>query len=420
MDANRGRVRWRAVVASVVVCAVAAAGVLVVGDRHAAGATARAARGDDGSRPARLLRILSRLPAWLAPGAAGHVEGFAGADERLRLQTTGGSVLARTTSGPRGRFLFSFRAPEPGRYGLRVAGAARAASAGVLVVRPLVLDAVGDITFGEQVGAAVSVHGGAYPWTGVARALRAADVTVGNLETSVSTRGSAEIPKYAFRGPPQALPPMSRFAGFDVLTLANNHAPDYGPEALLDTLRYVRAAGIEPIGAGANELLARRPAIVEAGGLKVAFLGYSDVNPPGFRATATTPGTAAADPDEIAADVRAARRKAEVVVCFMHWGVELQPRPDSRQEQLAAACLSAGAQVVLGAHPHVLGPVSRPTPRTLVAWTLGNFVFPSTGAAAHTAILQVRLDAHGVRGYRLLPVEIEGFRPQLLTAGASH
>jgi len=244
-------------------------------------------------------------------------------------------------------------------------------------------------------------------------------MTTGNLETSVSTRGTAEVKPYAFRGPPQALPPMSRLAGFDVLTLANNHADDYGSEALLDTLRYVRAAGIKPIGAGANELLARRPAIVEAGGLKVAFLGYSDINPAGFRATATTPGTAAADPAAIAADVRAARRRADLVVCFMHWGVELQPQPDSRQQQLAAACLSAGAQVVLGAHSHVLGPVSRPTPRSLVAWTLGNFVFPSAGAAAHTAILQVRLDAHGVRGYRLLPVEIEGFRPQLLTAGVS-
>ncbi len=411
--------RRRATVASVVVCAAAAAGVLVVAGRHAADATARAVRGNDGSGRAQLLHVDSRLPGWLAPGAAGHVEGFARANERLRLETTGGSVLARTTSGPRGRFLFRFRAPQPGRYRLRVAGAGRTAAAGVVVVRPLVLDAVGDITFGEQVGPAVSAYGGAYPWAGVARALHAADLTTGNLETSVTTRGTAGVKKYIFRGPPQALAPMSRVAGFDVLTLANNHADDYGPEALLDTLRYVRAAGIESIGAGANELLARRPAIVEAGGLKIAFLGYSDINPAGFPATATTPGTATADAAAIAADVRAARRRADVVVCFMHWGVELQSQPDSRQQQLAAACLSAGAQVVLGAHPHVFGPVSRPTPRSLVAWTLGNFVFPSAGVPAHTAILQVRLDAHGVRGYRLLPVEIEGFRPRLLSAGVS-
>ena len=403
MGANRGCMRSRAIVGSVA-CVAAAAGVLVVAGRHAVDATARA----------QLLEVVSHVPGWLAPGAAGHVGGFAGADERLRLETSGGSVLARTTSGPRGRFLFRFRAPGPGRYRLRVAGAGQTVSAGVVVVRPLVLDAVGDITFGEQVGPAVSAYGGAYPWTGVARTLRAADLTTGNLETTVSARGTAGVKKYNFRGPPQALPPMSRLAGFDVLTLANNHAGDFGPDALLDTLRNVRAAGIEPIGAGANELLAHRPAIVEAGGLKVAFLGYSDINPAGFPATASRPGTAAADPATIVADVRAARRRADVVVCFFHWGVELHPQPDSRQVQLAEACIAAGASVVLGAHPHVLGPVIRPTARTLVAWTLGNFVFPSTGAAAHTAILQVRLDARGVRGYRLLPVAIEGFRPRLI------
>ena len=114
--------------------------------------------------------------------------------------------------------------------------------------------------------------------------------------------------------------------------------------------------------------------------------------------------------------VRAARRQADVVVCFMHWGVELHAEPDSRQAQLASACLAAGAQVVLGAHPHVLGSIVRPNSRTLVAWTLGNFVFPSTGVTARSGILQVRLDARGVRGYRVLPREIDGFRPRLLSA----
>ncbi len=361
-----------------------------------------------------LPRLETALPTWVAPGARVHVGGFAPASKRVRLQTRTGRTLAVATSGPRGRFLLRFRAPAAGRYRLRVLSGGGATAAGSLLVRPLVLDAVGDVTFGEQVGPAVAVHGGAYPWTGVAKTLRAADVTVGNLETSVSMRGVASAGKqYSFRGPPQALPAMGALAGFDVLTLANNHSVDYGSEALLDTIRYVRAAGIRTIGAGANVDAARRPALVEAGGLKVALLGYSDVNPLGFPATAWTPGTARADPVTIAADVRAARRRADVVVCFFHWGTELQPQPDAGQRRLAAACLDAGAQVVLGAHPHVLGPVDRPGKRTLVAWTLGNFVFPSSGEAARSGILQVRLGADGVRGYRLLPVRIDGFRPQL-------
>jgi poly-gamma-glutamate synthesis protein (capsule biosynthesis protein) len=241
--------------------------------------------------------------------------------------------------------------------------------------------------------------------------LRSADITTGNLETSVSTRGAAVVKEFTFRGRPSDLVPLSHFAGFDVLTLANNHTVDYGRDALLDTIRSVHDAGMQTIGAGANEWRARRPAIVEAGGLRVALLGYSDVNPVGFVATSTQPGTARANVDAIRQDVRAAVRRADVAVCFFHWGVELRANPDSRQATFATACLQGGAKLVLGAHPHVLGPTSRPTPSSLVAWTLGNFVFPASGTRARSAILEVALTRTGVRGYRLLPVTIEGFRP---------
>jgi poly-gamma-glutamate synthesis protein (capsule biosynthesis protein) len=120
--------------------------------------------------------------------------------------------------------------------------------------------------------------------------------------------------------------------------------------------------------------------------------------------------------DAITSDVLAALRRADVAVCFFHWGTELHPDPDSRQQQFAAACLNAGAKLVLGAHPHVLGRVATPTPHSLVAWTLGNFVFPSGSASGRTAILHVALGADGVRGSRLLPVRIDGFRPRLVPA----
>ena len=103
-------------------------------------------------------------------------------------------------------------------------------------------------------------------------------------------------------------------------------------------------------------------------------------------------------------------------MCFFHWGTELHPAPDSRQQQFAAACLNAGAKVVIGAHPHVLGGVATPSRHSLVAWTLGNFVFPSGSATGRTAILHVALGADGVRGYRLVPVRIDGFRPRPVRA----
>jgi poly-gamma-glutamate capsule biosynthesis protein CapA/YwtB (metallophosphatase superfamily) len=372
-----------------------------------------------GPEPARAdapivpLRIRSVAPQWVAPGARVPVTGVTGAGDHLVLRANG-RIVARTTADARGRFDVAFTARRLGRFRLTVrAGSTPTAAVGAVVVRPLVLAAVGDITFGEQVGPAVAQYGGRYPWTGVAATLRAADITTGNLETSVSTRGLAADKEFTFRGPPQAVMPLRSFAGFDVLTLANNHAVDYGRTALLDTLRYVHAAGIKTIGAGATDVRAHAPALVRAGGLTVAFLGYSDVNPLGFVAGPQTPGTAAADAAVIGSDVRAALRRADLAVCFFHWGSELQPEPDARQRTFAAACLDAGASVVLGAHPHVLGRVERARPHRLVAWTLGNFVFPSAGATADSAILRVALDRNGVRGFRLLPVRIDGFRPRL-------
>ena len=358
------------------------------------------------------LTVTSTLPAWRAPGVPATVRGFAGSREHLQLRANG-RVVASAVSGRLGAYALRFVPASSARLRLTVSDGTRSVAAGVLVVRPVTLDAVGDITFGEQVGPAIAAHGAAYPWTYVARTLRSADIATGNLETSVSTRGEADAKKYTFRGAPGDLPALRTVAGLDVLTLANNHAVDFGREALLDSLRYAHADGMQTIGAGANDVQARRPAIVEAGGLRVALLGYSDVNPLGFPATATEPGTARADTTAITEDVHAALRRADVAVCFFHWGVEMHAAPDARQQLFAAACLNAGARLVLGAHPHVLGPVSVPASHALVAWSLGNFVFPSSGVTARTGILQVELDRRGVVGHRLLPVHIVGLRPQL-------
>lgn len=401
----RRRLSPAAFVLACVAAACCGAGFAAV-TRHAAPALAS-------SEPPLIVR--SVVPEWRAPGLRVPLTGFAGPSERVTLRANG-RVVDSTVSGRLGRWRLSFTTGKPGRYRLRVTAGDRVSSLGTLRVRPVELDAVGDITFGEQVGPAIAQYGAAYPWRYVAPTLRRADITVGNLETSVSERGTAAVKQYTFRGVPSALKPLQALAGFDVLTLANNHSVDFGKDALLDTVRAVHAAGMLSIGAGATSVQARRPAILVEGGLRVALLGYSDVNPLGFSATASSPGTAKADVAAIDADVRAARRRADVVVCFFHWGVELHPDPDARQGMLADACVRSGASLVLGAHPHVLGPVTRPTPRTLVAWTLGNFVFPSGGVTARTGILRVMLGAGGVSGFRMLPVVIDGFRPRLADA----
>lgn len=361
------------------------------------------------------LSVVAKPTSWRAPGVAVTVDGFAGSGARVLLRADA-RVVATTTAGKLGRYHLRFFPRVSGRHRLVVQSEGKLRSAGTLVVRPVSLDAVGDVTFGEEVGPAIAAHGGAFPWVFVGATLRRADITVGNLETAVSTGGIAAVKQFTFRGPPAALVPMRDVAGFDVLTLANNHTVDFGRDALLDTVKAVHAAGIQTIGAGATDVQARRPALVEAGGLRVAFLGYSDVNPYGFTATSTSPGTAKAEVAAITADVHTALRRADVAVCFFHWGTELHSAPDARQQMFAAACLNAGAKLVLGAHPHVLGGVATPARRSLVAWTLGNFVFPSGRVTGRTAILHVALGADGVRGYRLVPVRIDGFRPRLAPA----
>jgi poly-gamma-glutamate synthesis protein (capsule biosynthesis protein) len=364
-----------------------------------------------GARAAAQDLTVHKVSGWRAPGVHVTVTGWGPADGAVVLRERR-HVVDTTTAGPRGKYQLGFASLRPGLYPLTVTAADETLNAGAVRIRPVTLAAVGDITFGEQVGPTLDRLGGRYPWTSVAPVLRRADVGTGNLETAVSLRGTpAGAKQYTFRGAPWMLRPVHSYAGLDVLTLANNHAVDYGRAALLDTVHAVRAAGMQTIGAGANSSLARRPAIVTRGGLRIALLGYSDVNPPGFPATADAPGTAAADPAEISADVRAALRRADVAVCFFHWGVELHAQPDSRQKELATACLRAGAALVLGAHPHVFGPIVRPSRHTLVAWTLGNFVFPSGAATGRTGILQVRLGTDGVEGYGKTPVTIEGFRP---------
>jgi poly-gamma-glutamate synthesis protein (capsule biosynthesis protein) len=261
---------------------------------------------------------------------------------------------------------------------------------------------------------AVAAHGIAYPWSSVAPVLRGADMATLNLEGAISSRG---LPgpgrQYHFRGGPGLLQGAARVAGVDVVTVANNHSHDFGRVALLDTLAAARAAGVRTVGGGATDDLARRPAIVTAGGLRVAFLGYTDVRPLGTDAGPDWAGAARADPMAILADVRAARARADVVVVWFHWGVELAREPNARQRELASVALAAGASLVLGAHPHVLQPLAREG-RRLVAWSLGNFVFPASSAGTTSSgILLADLDAGGVAAARLRPATIRGFRPEL-------
>ena len=356
--------------------------------------------------------VTSTLPSWRAPGGLLVIGGTAAPAETVTLFV--GTSQRTTTVGENATFTFRIRAPRnPGRYAIALEVARDPVvriELGRLRVRPVRIAAVGDVNLGDRPGTAIAAYGARYPWLSVAPVLRAADVTIANLECSVSTRGYP-IPgkQYTFRGKPSSLRAMAQYAGVDVVTLANNHTLDYGRLAFADTLSYAHQYGMRTVGGGRNLDVARRPAIFRLGGIRLAFLGYSDVRPLGFDAGPTWSGTAPAFPSYISTDVHRARNRGiDVVVVYFHWGIERAFSPNSRQRSLAEVALNAGATIVLGAHPHVLQPIER-RPRKLVAWSLGNFVFgANTPGTEATGILRLRVGHLGLTGYSFRRARIGG------------
>ncbi|UGS36884.1 CapA family protein [Capillimicrobium parvum] len=364
--------------------------------------------------------LIVRAPRLLATGLPIGVRGAGappGARVSLQVRTENGwSPVRRRTADAAGRVMFAYR-PSRSRPRLRIRLAAPGAlpsAARTVRTRDVTLAAFGDANFGDGVQAVMLQRGNRWPWGGVAATLKAADIAFGNLECSISTRGTPEVKEFTFRGSPGALREVVPYAGLDVLNLANNHVGDYGTGALLDTIRNVRSTGALAVGAGTDLTGARAPQVIERLGLKVAFVGFSDIGPTSFAATPDRPGTAFASPQAIRDGVREARRHADVVIVTFHWGVERDPRETARQRGFAADAVSAGASAVIGAHPHVLQPIRRAGAKRLIAYSLGNFVWAAgSPASSRTGILHVRLSANGVEGYHLQRARIVGTRPAL-------
>ena len=333
-----------------------------------------------------------------------------------RSTTRGWRAVANGRSDAAGRFTTRVTTPlRAGRWRLRAREAPGSTGPAFRMrIRPVTLDAVGDVNLGDGPGDVMRVRGPRWPWLEVGGALRGADLAFANLECAVSTRG-APVPKtYHFRSPPRRLRAMRRLGGIDVVNLANNHIGDFGPVATADTVRNVARAGLVGVGAGLDTAGAARPRVVRRLGLRIAFVGFSDIPPFSFAAGATRAGTRLATAANVRHDVRAARRRADVVIASLHWGIEYDPHPPTaRQRSLARTALRAGAVAVIGAHPHVLQPIARPGRHRVVAYSLGNFVFaPRNAWAARTGVLELRLSARGVERAHLRRARIVGVQPR--------
>ena len=260
---------------------------------------------------------------------------------------------------------------------------------------------------------------GPSPFAAVAEPLRAADLAIGNLECPLATGGRRARKRYTFRAKPEAVGLLAD-AGFDVMCVANNHTVDYGRDALKRTLTTLEDAGLGWVGAGADEVAARSAwhAAVGAGSdrrvMTVAFLAYSHMRPVEFYAGPGRAGTNPAVVDNIGHDVAQAAQSADAVVVSFHWGIERSRHPRAGERALAHLAVDSGADLVLGHHPHVLQGLERYR-GAVIAYSLGNFVFKSSGACAETAMLRCRLRPNAEPEVEVIPAVIKGREPEPAT-----
>ena len=283
---------------------------------------------------------------------------------------------------------------------------------------PVSLVFAGDIVLDDAAGE--MIRRGDDPFASFAPLFQSADIRIGNLECVVATTGSAGDKNFTFRAHPRALPVLKRH--FDALALANNHSGDFGREAFAEMLGLLKQADLGQFGGGHNLSEAHTPLILERKGLRIALLGYSEFMPRSFEADYNAPGVAWSEDEHVVADIKKARTiyKADLVIPVMHWGWENELSANTRQRQLAKTMIDAGADAVIGGHPHVTQDIEHYRGKPII-YSVGNFVMKETDNAKQRVgwVLRLQLDKQGVRSFdtRVARISMEGI--PLLDSNAS-
>ena len=276
--------------------------------------------------------------------------------------------------------------------------------------------------------------------------LREADVSFANLELPLSRTGKPAPEKILLRGAPEMAGALTE-AGFDVMAFANNHVLDYGEDAFAETMSLMDSLGVALVGGGMNLAQARKPALIKRGKLTIGFLAYCSVIPRGFEAAASDPGVNPvrahtayrpwrdlseypgtppridtwAEPAHLARmkrDIRNLRKKADLVVVNHHWGTSMTHEVMDFEREIAHASVDAGADLVLGGHPHVLQAVEFHKGAPIV-YSMGNLIFDFdipffTDETHDTFLFGCTLTKKGVREPYLMPVTAGVFsKPRL-------
>jgi len=227
----------------------------------------------------------------------------------------------------------------------------------------------------------------------------------------VATTGSAGNKNFTFRAHPRVLPVLKTH--FDAVALANNHSGDFGRTAFAEMLGLLSQAGLAKVGGGHNLSQAHDPWIVERKGLRIAILSYNEFMPRSFEADHDAPGVAWSEDEQVVDDIRRARQvhRADLVIPIMHWGWENELVANARQRQLARLMVEAGADAVIGGHPHVTQDIEHIQGKPVI-YSVGNFVMKETDNDNQRRgwVLRLELDQQGVRAFhtRVAQIRMDG------------
>ena len=250
--------------------------------------------------------------------------------------------------------------------------------------KPITLIFVGDIMLDRGVEYVVEEYGNGnfnFPFLKIANYLKNADILFGNLEGPISDKGQRVGSIYSFQANLKAIEGLV-FAGFDILSVANNHTFDYGKEAMEDTYLRLRKEGIDYIGGGFSETEAYSPIIREINAstdssrdvTKIAFLAYNNLGSEYWGAKGENSGIAWLEKRRMEEEIKKAKNQADIVIVSFHYGEEYYLEPTLFQIFISRAAIDAGADLVVGHHPHVVQPIEKYKEK-YIAYSLGNFVF---------------------------------------------
>ncbi|HLD34266.1 MAG TPA: CapA family protein, partial [Patescibacteria group bacterium] len=250
--------------------------------------------------------------------------------------------------------------------------------------------------------------------------VQSADVAIGNLESPIIAGEPVPTGSFSFRADPRSAEAL-KIAGFDILSLPNNHIGNFGQEGWAKTFEYLKANELEYVGAGKKLDEMVNPLIKEVKGIKMAFLAYG-YGPVEYRATGKNAGMAIMDMEQLIQDINEAKEQgADLIIVSMHDGVEYVNDPSEHQRTFARAAIDAGADLVLGHHPHVVQKMELYKEK-YIFYSLGNFVFDQMWSqdTREGLGLMIHMNKEGVTEIEYHPVVIDDYcQPNLATGEAA-